>query len=935
MTIDIKQYSPNSTSGSENRIPVKLTSEKRLISSDTAASTIDEYMQYMKEKDGSNIYRLIFTIDPVCSNVLFNSVTELVYKEGSGDAKFIGGISGGTYVTPSSVNCADYARYKGLSQIGRADLLKDTGFSHPDMGPITYHCGYDIFNNHLLRKKEFHVVTKKNYDDEGKSSVFNTLSDYMRTYEGNIVEETKAHVEGEGEDSRLVSGTTEAHAYLFDTVLSYQKSISENLTEKDGWFGFSNPCNIKVSNFIHDDGSETCINKCMNGNKSGEFIDLYPDRSLYSFIPKFNKYRNRIEKNWDYCLTYPYGSMSNHTLVTDPLSKSNGIEFTFNGILFDSDGREMLDEGSLITFRTSIRHTFREGDRIGMDIVLGSANYGVDTGTIVESVGLNGYDYDHYFTIRYSDISGIVSYINKTYHTGNTLKGRVRKYRNGKECKYYIRLFRRIPNFRNSDVYNKRYLEESEIAKYSKVDFSSTVGKMAFEDSIYGDRKSQIVFSDDIDLSCLKDNLGRQLSTIYLTIVKRNKGYDKWYKSGGPSMSDDVEFSHCFGKVTAGFDLPDYADDYNVHKIHNLTRMPTLTNCILKVPESPKSLESDNGGEISVNGDTSLGDGIFYGDIVEFSEYAFDEMVVEDVQFRFNTAQREYEVFNFSESDGNEYVSGEYSDILFDEIINDDFDIEGLFTAISKKYNRIEYHKIDGDLDSVHEYPVNINPEGYYYKPHYPIAVRSLKDNSEQGSHIRITIASTITPSGSTIRINTAQNYHIEVGDTLYLYKKSKTSERLTGIATEVTGPNYNIITFNVYEGENVYITRKEGGSITVSGGTPKSIYIDDYFLYRKNPLMPDFAYDMADGSGRYIWRDVKKESEMTYDDRLYNSMFTNGAHYRHSNIQFYLKRQDPYGNFGLTNTNGMPTKIASTIIDGEKMAISDKQYVPEEDSTC
>ena len=36
-----------------------------------------------------------------------------------------------------------------------------------------------------------------------------------------------------------------------------------------------------------------------------EFIDLYPDRTLFSFLPKYNKYRKRAEKNWDYCITYP------------------------------------------------------------------------------------------------------------------------------------------------------------------------------------------------------------------------------------------------------------------------------------------------------------------------------------------------------------------------------------------------------------------------------------------------------------------------------------------------------------------------------------------------------------------------------------------------------------------------------------------------------
>ena len=60
------------------------------------------------------------------------------------------------------------------------------------------------------------------------------------------------------------------------------------------------------------------------------FIDLYPDRSLFSFIPKENKSRNRLENNWDYCLTYPFENYTGNTLVSLISSNNNQI---LNGIL--------------------------------------------------------------------------------------------------------------------------------------------------------------------------------------------------------------------------------------------------------------------------------------------------------------------------------------------------------------------------------------------------------------------------------------------------------------------------------------------------------------------------------------------------------------------------------------------------------------------------
>ena len=111
----------------------------------------------MAEKDKSNKYRLTFTIMPVCSNVLFNAITEVVYKmEGHlSDCQFFG--EKGEIC--NSQNVKYYHKYKKLGNdkvITRHDAIEDTSYSHPDIGPFVYHCGFDIFNNHTLRAKGIH-----------------------------------------------------------------------------------------------------------------------------------------------------------------------------------------------------------------------------------------------------------------------------------------------------------------------------------------------------------------------------------------------------------------------------------------------------------------------------------------------------------------------------------------------------------------------------------------------------------------------------------------------------------------------------------------------------------------------------------------------------------------------------------------------------------
>ena len=124
----------------------------------------------MKEKKNSFKYRLSFDINPYCTNVLFNNLSEITYKEGSNECIAISGgtkhstengeYSGGTNI--KSLNSLNtYHKSKGRGgkiTLCREEMIRDTSYSHPEVGPFVYHCGYDIFNNHMLRKKEFGVI---------------------------------------------------------------------------------------------------------------------------------------------------------------------------------------------------------------------------------------------------------------------------------------------------------------------------------------------------------------------------------------------------------------------------------------------------------------------------------------------------------------------------------------------------------------------------------------------------------------------------------------------------------------------------------------------------------------------------------------------------------------------------------------------------------
>lgn len=998
----------------ENKASINLESTQAVLPTDSVSEVVDQYTQYIKEKDSSDKYRMIFTISPICSNVLFNQVTEVVVDEGDpNNAIFFGYYGPSTGITSTNQpKIFNYCQYKGETKetlngitidnpnvvFNRSSMVSDTGYSHPEVGGVVYHCGYDIFNNHTLRRKEFGIINKLSASvTSDEKRYFNTINDYSRNVDGITNQFTPPLITTkivDGKEIRCIATgeTRSQHEYLYDTLMSYPQSIRENLTEEDGWFGFLNPCTMKVPNYVMDDGDvkvNVSLNKCMNNNKAGEFIDMYPDRSLFSFLPKYNKYLNRYEYNWDYCITYPYRNYYDNHLFQETYSeigmKVNNVEtasITINGIrantinddvenvpntLFiqnpDPNETNIISkytESDTITLRTDIKHAFT--DRYSVKVWLIFELDGIirifETPQInVVSTGLNGVDDNYYVTLNYSDFS----YFTDLLIAENEIWGkdllkakvhfRITKIVDGVPCKYYFRIFKKVPNFARTNVYNDNYISESEIEANIDNKYNTNIQKMAFERTIYNENKVQIIYNDDIDLSCLQDNLGRKLSDVYLTIIKKNTGYKHWYgldKEGQDKgkidprwtqSSTNVEFSHCFGKLTAGIDAPSYVGNYNVHKLHNISNecIGKMQQCLYNIPKAVKNLEESSGDktkEITPEGDTffmvttedeqqnviTKHKYEFFGDIAELIPTRIEETILEDVFFRFNTQQREYEEFLINQiSDSRTEVYGEFANIKYHDIVSDDYDTGNGFRVEEKVYNTINECDIEGNKTKETHFPVNICPEGYYYKAHYRIPTRKLSNTIYSGSHTRIYLEGNpiaVPSMDGRVILRTKENYYLDQTSKLILYKRDETHQRKEATISQITGPNFNVLVVRPIE-----LSPTE---------------FKNYDVFKANPLMPDNAYEYTDGTGRYIWRDVEKEINLTPDDELYNSMFTNGAHYRYEDITFMLHRQDPYSENGLLMNSRMGgySRITNLNIGGNYRNLSHKEYIPEEEGT-
>ena len=68
-----------------NIVPIELNRDISLLQDEILTDTIDTMEVYNKEKDECTNHRFIFTLYPLCTNVLCNKITEIVYQEGSKD----------------------------------------------------------------------------------------------------------------------------------------------------------------------------------------------------------------------------------------------------------------------------------------------------------------------------------------------------------------------------------------------------------------------------------------------------------------------------------------------------------------------------------------------------------------------------------------------------------------------------------------------------------------------------------------------------------------------------------------------------------------------------------------------------------------------------------------------------------------------------------
>ena len=929
----------------KNILDVEIEQHTKLFPFPSVKCTVDQMELFEEERADSTKYRLILTINPYCTNVLFNAVTEIVKNEGTDK--------------PNELEIATEN-----SNHSNTDMVRNTQYSNEG---YEYHCGYDIFNNHILRNQTFKLVnpiTNKSHQYQNTSGgqldkYFNTIQDIMRYSDGSEVKLTRRT-----DVKTIDNGRNARHLYLKDDVLSFIDSVNTNLTEQNGWWGFNNRSSIPSCNFneLTEKWDDMKISKVLNGeyysgdetqeHMSCEFIEMYPDSTLYSFNPKYNRFQNREEQNWDVCITYPYENdegidklLINGSLQKETDDENEEVKFV-NGLLLTSYKQTKGTSGQdIVLFRSYVKHNLNPGDKFKLFY---NQNISDCTGNFVEikdrlfevvNVGnLNGDYLEYYFYINdVNDLKQALGINEENKIEKNIYTFRFVKVVNGRDCKYYYRKFKKLPNLRfkkeelTEEIVNNRETingqpneninnEIETFEEYINVNCRKTANSemrpfnkeqypLAFSRTIYNDSNTQIVFTDTIEIDKFTDNLGRPLTELFVTFIKRNKGHDLWYNIQKTTNDlKNIEFSHCFGEVRSGLEIhTEWSDDEYIKNIRRL-----IGDCTLITTTDGECLDDNIVLEDKEKD-------IIFGDVVELDRYNMRETVLSDVHFRFNTEQREHDF----ESGGLNCGT-----FIFDEIETDDYDRDG-FVCVENEIEDTTYR-----------------PEGYHYKAHYPIKVREF-GSMRQGSHIDIKISSCRPrqANGMFIEVVSSLRSGVNSGDIVFLCNETEeimipltvnsvqsnvrfllnpmkpTDDKYINIFEIVEGLLYSERTINVGE---KWVDEYGNENIAEEETMQKDYSKPRYMLRLKNTNIPSYAYKVAVNT--YLWRDVLNVGNKDAVE-LTEYPFANGHFYINKDINFFLERQDPFGYGGLYAQKQTPNDIFGNIKKETNYVYKDEEH--------
>lgn len=232
------------------------------------------------------------------------------------------------------------------------------------------------------------------------------------------------------------------------------------------------------------------------------------------------------------------------------------------------------------------------------------------------------------------------------------------------------------------------------------------------------------------------------------------------------------------------------------------------------------------------------------------------------------------------------------------------------FVVSSYTLNKIEGEAESEDEPAVkYDFPGNISIEGYFYSPFYEVMLKELDDELQSISVKRINFEPG-NPDVSVIE-STVTFYNPEIGTF-----EDKAIRRITLVSPVaydfIIGQPFSIydaldeITYRghldgfsaVTNGCKIAITTEaEIDSVGLKGRAEGANGRSRYYISLLEENAPTYA-EYIPATSKLVWRAPKKMSDLSSDSPIYNMPFTNGRLYIHRNLNVFVRRQDPHGEY-------------------------------------
>ena len=361
---------------------------------------------------------------------------------------------------------------------------------------------------------------------------------------------------------------------------------SPDIVEEDGWFGYYDNVPEQAQEF-----SQSATD--FNDNKSSlcEFIPFDPGYNRLSFLD------SEGTPNYLLKITYPAYTRDDISLVTN----GNDEVTIAEGIPIVNIGRVSLNDRNYTAFKSPINHGLSDEDEVKLygftDLTNGELALTERSFTVFKLGDQLNDDKDNIFVI---DINPLEIEINLGLCT-------FKRVVNDVESSYYLRVF----------------------SAMTTDDKDYEIFPAGFAENIYSDKEAGFNFNKDIDIDpdIYRDNLGRPLSELYLTIIKIDNDSD----------------------ITTIQDQ--YWDDEGDGNPFWVDRTPGFLTANQSNPNFPPSNQNNINYNLRGFGDPNVNqtyfnpidetDSEFVGDIVEYNTEELKERVLSDIYHRFNTYFRE------------------------------------------------------------------------------------------------------------------------------------------------------------------------------------------------------------------------------------------------------------------------------------------------------